>query len=445
MAVPTPYTLRQGLFFGFAIVACLVLIAILSAREDRQALQTVGKDAAPSVIAAEHIKAAMSAMDANAANELLVPPGHAEQVVKAYEDRRKETSKALIVAAGNITYGENERTPIEKIQEALGEYEIRVQQARDYHEAGDGRRDAAYVAAAAKMDDLLWPAADALNKANLDVLETAYETRRSVAKLSLAVLLFVGILLIGLLFALQVFLFKKTNRVLNLPLVACTLLTLAFVVHAAQTFTASIHHLKVAREDAFISLEALWRARAVAYRASADESRFLLLRAGGAAFERDFTVQIDRLAKLPAGASFEQAANRAMAGKKPKEFTGYLADELKNLTFEGESAAAKATLTALRYYVSRDDDIRNLLHAGKRQEAIALAVEGRSGQSNWWFDQFDQDLGKTIEINQKAFDQAVQAGFQALAGFELMTLLTGASLCLLLWLGIRPRLREYQA
>ncbi len=446
MPVPTPQTLRQGLYLGWAFALCLTVIAILGAREDHQAIKTIGKDSAPNVIAAEHIKAALSAMDANAANELLAAPGHAARAVNAYEERRAEASKALIAAAENVTYGESERAPILKIELALGEYETLVQQARDYHASGDAaHQDTAYLRATAMMDEVLWPAADALDKANLDMLEDSYQTRRLTAGLSLGVLEFIGLGLIGLLIALQVFLFRRTNRVLNLGLVACTLLTFAFLSYAGRTFTASMHQLKVAREDAFNSLNALWRARAVAYRASADQSRFLLLRTGGAPFEQDFTEQIDKLAKLPSPASYEVAADRAIQGKKPRDFTGYLADELNNITFKGEAEAAKATLIDLRFYVSECEEIRGLVDAGKSKQAIALAMENPAGQSNSWFQQFDRDLGRTMEINQKAFDAAVDSGFRTLAGFEPVTLALGASLCLLLWHGIRPRLKEYQA
>src|SRR5271168_4894042 len=112
MAASTPQTLRQGWYLGWAFSICLMLIAILSAREDRQATETVGKDTAPSVIAAEHIKSALAAMDANAANELLAPAGHAAQSVRSYEDRRTEASKALIAAAENLTYGDTDRAAI---------------------------------------------------------------------------------------------------------------------------------------------------------------------------------------------------------------------------------------------------------------------------------------------------------------------------------------------
>jgi hypothetical protein len=444
MPSTTPQILRQGLFFGWVLSACLVLIAIWSAREDRQAIQKVGKNTASSVIAAEHIKSALSAMDANAANELLGAPGHAAQSTKAYEERRKEASKALIAAAENISEGDDERAPLEKLELALGEYEVLVQQARDYHDAGDPRQDAAFLSATAKMDDVLWPAADALDQAGLDQLEVTYERRRTAAKLSLAVLTMVGLVLLAVLTMLQAFLSRRTNRVFNVPLIACTLLAFAFWIHALQIFTVSMHSLKVAREDAFTSLHVLWRARAVAYRASADESRLLLMHSKAAAFERDFAAQIDSLAKLPEGASYEQAANRAIAKKKPSEFTGYLADELNNITFEGEADMAKATLIALRYYVARHDEIRALDKAGKHQDAVALALGNRSGQNGWAFEQFDSALGKTLAINQEAFDQAIESGFQALSGFQAMTIASGVSLCIFLWLGIRPRLREYQ-
>jgi hypothetical protein len=85
-----------------------------------------------------------------------------------------------------------------------------------------------------------------------------------------------------------------------------------------------------------------------------------------------------------------------------------------------------------------------LEHAGKHQDAIAQALGSRSGQSHWAFEEFDRGLTKTLAINQKAFDEAVEEGFRALYGFEITALVAGVALCGLLWLGIRPRLREYQ-
>src|SRR5215471_12750868 len=107
----TPQLLKGslGLIWGLSLV--LLSTTLLGIAEQRQAMQTIGKDTAPSIIAAQHILAGLADMDANAANEFLDQPGQNQEVVKAYEARRQEVIHALLAAAENITYGDAERIP----------------------------------------------------------------------------------------------------------------------------------------------------------------------------------------------------------------------------------------------------------------------------------------------------------------------------------------------
>lgn len=75
---------------------------------------------------------------------------------------------------------------------------------------------------------------------------------------------------------LQVFLTAQFHRFVDLPLPAASLLALGVVVVAAVQISGQRDHLRVARHDAFDSVVALTRARAVAYDANADQSRYLL-------------------------------------------------------------------------------------------------------------------------------------------------------------------------
>ena len=96
----------------------LLLAVLVGARIHRAAMNTVGRDAAPSIIAAQRIKSSLADMDANAANELLGSPGAASSFSATYDERRIDASQALIDAAKNITYGESEEAPI---QDAAGD------------------------------------------------------------------------------------------------------------------------------------------------------------------------------------------------------------------------------------------------------------------------------------------------------------------------------------
>jgi hypothetical protein len=146
---------------------------VVGARTHRAATKTVGRDTAPSIIAAQHIKTAMAGMDAAEAGALLGKPARIPQMLQTYEARRLEASKALIAAAENITYGDQERVPIQTIEVGLGNYAELAQRARDMHDV------AAYRQAADLADSKLYPAADALDKANRDALDRIYENQLS--------------------------------------------------------------------------------------------------------------------------------------------------------------------------------------------------------------------------------------------------------------------------
>jgi len=66
-------TILWGSLGAICLGALLLFLAARSAVDGaRQAVQTIGRDAAPSIIAAQAIRAGLADMDANAANALLV-------------------------------------------------------------------------------------------------------------------------------------------------------------------------------------------------------------------------------------------------------------------------------------------------------------------------------------------------------------------------------------
>jgi hypothetical protein len=297
---------------------------------------------------------------------------------------------------------------------------------------------ATYGQATGLMHQTILPAADALDAANQRYLDDAYADWGRGSGWALGTLFASGALLLAVLVATQVFLARRTRRLLNLPLAAATATSLVFLVMLGAALATDARQLKVAKQDAFDSIGALTRARALAYDANGDESRYLLDPARAAEFERAFAVRAAQLADV---ADFEPAASAAERGVVP--FQGLLGDELRNITFAGELQAAVDTLRAWGRYVAIDREIRALEQAGQHQAAVALCLGTAEGQSNWAFARFDEALGRTIEINQQEFGRAIDAGFAALVGYDLIGPLVAGAIALLAWLGLRPRLAEY--
>jgi hypothetical protein len=424
--------------------ALMLIAAITGIRVHRDAMKTVGKDSAPSIVAAQHIETSLADMDANAANELLGAPGKMPEAVNAYEKDREDAARALIGAAENITYGDSERIPIQSVQVGMGSYERAVQRARDFHERGDAAAVNAYRDAARLMDHTLLPSAEALDKANNEVLERAYKDQASKSSAVQALLVLSGLALLGALAAVQIFLLQRTRRTLNPYLAAATLLMVGSFEYAASAMTTERQQLKVAKEDAFASIHALWRTRAISYSANSDESRYLLDQPHAAEHERNFFIKSGLVAKLPPGMNLQDVAMAQTSSIKVEGFSGYLADELGNITFAGERDAAIDTVQAFEKYLSVDKQIRRLEATGQHAAAVELCIGNKQGQSNWAFGRFDTALGATLDINQKAFDAAVEKGLGALDGMEIRLFIVAAAIAVLMFLGLGVRIKEYE-
>jgi len=444
----TPQWLRAALAAVCLAAFLLFLAAFFGAGQHADAVKTVGHDAAPSIVAAERIKAALADMDANVANELIAKPGQDKESTTGYEKRRHELSDGLVAAAENITYGESERAPIRAITFSLGTYESEVAQARLLHgRGGDLAVLTTYAEANKLMQNTILPAADALDKANDDVLEQTYSRQAVLSGATTTSVWVAGLLLLIVLVATQVFLSRRTNRVFSLPLLAATALTVLFLLFTAAKMGAASRDLKAAKEDAFDSVYALWHARAVAYNANADESRWLIDRAHAQNYQSDFVSEAGKIAALPPGYSYETTVSECQTGdvkNVPNTFTGFLAAELRNITFPGEKDAAVQTLAAWGKYVGIDGQIRTLQNDGRHANAVALCTGGAPDQSNGAYQAFDDALGRTLAINQSEFDKDVAQSTSDLAALPVLAPLAMLAVALLAWLGLRPRLREYE-
>ncbi|OUL20268.1 hypothetical protein BV372_32760 [Nostoc sp. T09] len=441
----TPQLLKGGLYLTWA-TSVLLLIAIISGvQAQRQAIKTVGQDSTPSIVTAQRLKDGLAGMDANIANELLVPTGQNQEAVKGYEERYIRVTERLVAAAENITFGDKERKPIETMQLGLGNYIAKIQQARDSHARGDTNGMlAAYRASAEIMDKTLLPAADELDKVNLQALEDTYTEKQVATRKSLFSIFLIGMALIVVLIGLQLFLSQRMRRTFNPLLLVATAIAIAFLNYTAGALLAASQHLRVAKEDAFTSMHALRQARAIAYIANAVESRYLLDPAFATNHEQAFFKNVSTIAQLPTGQTFESVIEAYKSqGKKVDGFTGYLADELNNITFAGEKEATLANLSSLGTYVAIDKQIRQLEKSGKHQEAIALGIGNKPGQSDWAFEQFKTTNQKSFDINQAAFDKAIQQGFHDVDSFEMTTSIAVSAIALLTLFGLMPRIKEY--
>ncbi|MFZ6742843.1 hypothetical protein ACO0LC_06455 [Undibacterium sp. JH2W] len=430
---------RMSLALGLSIAG--VLLVALSGfnvyRGVREAVQTVGKDTVPSIVAAERIRFVLASAHANTMNTLLLKEGETGKASTAFRSDMEQAQRELLTAAKNITYGNEEQVPITTIMTALARYEhlLGRMQAR----SGDAAL-ADLDSANALMQSTILPATLALDQANFDHLTASFERHMDSYVLALLPFILFALLTLAAMIGAQWYLKQKTRRSLNTGLFAGTVIIGVTLAYAVLTLNGLEKNLTSAKRDAFDSIHALSKTRALAYEANADESLLLIQRGHPAAQTQATNSFNNRTAQIMAIKPGELA--NALASKI--KFGGQLGVELTNITFPGEEAAAVNTLKTWARYMEIDQKIRQLEESGQHDEALTLTLGEQNGQSNWAFSEFDKALGKTIEINQQAFDRRIEMAFSELNWFPYILLIAVLASIIAVVAGMKPRLDEYR-
>ncbi|MEV6066308.1 hypothetical protein AB0L82_07140 [Nocardia sp. NPDC052001] len=423
----------------------------------RDGIEVIGHRTAPAVAATEDLYFAMADMDAQLANILLAGNDSSLAAVRSaaltgYEQRRLQADADLQQAMTIVT-GTDAATAIRELLDRFGRYVALAADAVQLTDLDSGpagkpseRTLVAYRAATGLVPDLL-TRAQRLADTNGAVLENSYRAAEHTTVTARVRIVLLGALALVTLIGLQILLRVSMRRRVNPALAAATAITAALLIGGYAGNATAAQQLTIAKGDAFDSLLALRQARAVGYSANADESRYLLDPDHAAAHQQAYFEASQRLTDIPAHGVDDYAAtlDSAVAAYRrtgevwmnPGSFFG---KELRNITFPGERDAATAALVAYLAYQHDDHDIRALSHTDPRA-AIALCT----GRSNADFTTYDTALVATIDINQRAFDAAIDRAEAALAGWNNWLPLGGATAILvLIGLGVRPRLAEYR-
>ncbi len=449
----TPARLRL-----FLIVDCIVVVAfcsftVMTVKQHEHAGRTIGKDAGPSVIAAHEVKMAIQQMDACLSSQLLYKSDSNDSKImeKRFEPWRIALCKHVVIAAKNITYGASEQVPIEDILGAFGRYLMQVQRTRDFHNAGNSAAALAeYRETLRTINKELVPAANALDKANFQILDSIYSGAKSNSKFLCGLVLFIGMLCIICLVVTQFYLFKRFRRRFNLPLLIATVASAFVVMHMYSELSESGEAMKVAKELSYDSILTLLDVRASAYNANAAQSRWLLDRENAALHDKEFHDNVNAMISFSPGHSFDstillaeaQLANRDHKFKLPG-FSGTLATEFQNVSFEGEKYHMVEALKALKNFCAVDKQMRELEKAGNHDAAVELGLEYDPEASKSAFTKLDYALGTALRINLENFELAVDDAETDLRGLAILAEFFAVFVVVFVYFGLRSRMAEY--
>ncbi|MER6128088.1 hypothetical protein ABT173_37055 [Streptomyces sp. NPDC001795] len=449
--------LRAATVLLSAALAVMLLVAGLAAAGT---WGSVADREAPRTTSAADLNLALNDMDAQAANTLL-SSGDAgngrlqtpyEKAVGLYGDARHEIGHDLRTLAVAAQGDQADEKTVESLTDDFAEYQELIGRAleNDGHRGGKSAALVDYRRATDLLQQRLLPGARKLVSSNDAAFDAEYTSARSTLSAQLVAVIALGVLLLAVLGILQWYLARRFRRILNPGVLAATCCTLLAVILGAQSLSATADHLRGARRDAFDSVVALSRARAIAYDANADESRYLLDPARRGQYADSFLAKSQELYGLKGATLSTYDAELATTWQAYESdhgdlrFTGEFRRELDNVTFPGERDAAEKTVRAYAVYQRDDRKVRALLAAGKDREAVEFCMDWKPGTSNAHFGAWMAALGKVTDINRAHFTASVHQGRSAVTG--LLPWAGGLLLAamILTGLGLRPRLTEFR-
>jgi hypothetical protein len=410
------------------IAVALVLLALvagtvatLSVQDRDDTISGVIDHREPLAAAAQQVYRSLSDADATAASAFLSIGTEPPELRQRYERDIAEAGAALAKAASDAS-DVADAAPVDVLNQSLPVYTGLVETARANNRLGYPV-GASYLREASElMRAKILPAAQDLYRVDTERLVDEQDSATGFPWLA-------TILLAALLAALvvaQIYLTRRTNRLLNVGLLVATAAVVVSLLWGAVALVVQGSLVGSGQDDGSHRVDVLVRARIAALQARADETLTLVARGDGAAYEKDFGTNAAQLVG-PDG-------------------QGGLLGEARGLIKDGDGVTRVADATkAANDWLKAHKVVRAQDDAGQYQEAVDFAVlEDKTDGSAPAFRHLDDSLQSAIDVGRQEFLDDTHRGGNALTflapGLAVLAIVAAAGVTM----GIRERLREYR-
>jgi hypothetical protein len=277
-----------------AIVLGIVVASVVGSL--RGGFDQLSQQAAPQVAASADLYVALSDMDAQVANVLLVGndaglSDNRKHAMDVYAQGRSQADGDLqkVAAIGGtdptVAHG------VTSILDLFGRYQALAGEALSLDPGPAGQPPpttlAVYRQATALMPALLGDT-QSLIATGRAALNATYTNDQSLATSAEVWVIVIGILLVAALVYAQVVLRRRLRRRVNPAIAGATVVALAVLVLVSALLSGAASQLRTAEQDAFDPIIALSQARAVSQEAVANESRYLVDPASAVRYQQAF-------------------------------------------------------------------------------------------------------------------------------------------------------------
>ncbi|WP_449064066.1 hypothetical protein [Planomonospora algeriensis] len=441
---------RIRLITTVCVLALAVLFGTLftAARSVRDGLDVIGHDAGPQVVATADLYFALSDMDAQVANVLLIGGEHRlgkgrARALEVYERRRSDAGRAVLQASALAGDDPAERRTVQAVLDGLGRYERLAARAllldeQAAHAAGPPPRPVleVYRRATDLMRLELLPMAYNLTLESGTVVRRAHQERTLAVRAGQVLTGIAGAAALGCLVWLQVFLARRFRRVFNPALLMATAIAGMYTLTGVTVLGQEAGVLRAAKRDGFDSVLTL-PARAVGSSMHGDQSRWLLDPERADTYEQTYLDKSQAVLYTPGGdlAAYQRAVKAAVDGDRTA-FLGLVGQEAARTSLPGSGPAVAGVLARYRDLQQAD---RAMREAEPRR-----AVEQRMGRLETAFGEYDAALLRLAELHRGAFDRQIRDGEERIGELWFLLPVAMASTAVMILVGVRPRLSEYR-
>jgi hypothetical protein len=395
-AATTPGRLRLASLGILALVILLWVIAAGALGARQHAAHAVGLETEPLLVGAQGVYASLADADATAANTFLT--GGLEPVDRhqRYVSDLKAATDQLAGVARQVGASASAQRDVTVVTDQLPVYAGLVEAARADNRQGLPVGAAYLREASALMRNQILPSTDRLYQIEATRLDHSYQSGASALDI-IGVVLVGGALVAGLILT-QLYLARRTNRVLNVPLAVASVLVVALAVWLLAAFVVEQRHLHSAQAEGSDAVQVLSQARILALRAQGDESLALVARGSGDQYVSDFSKVIAKLGGSDGSSGLLGEAVRINAAPPNDQLQAYLAvhNQVLKLSGQGQYDAAVKTATgaevasfdrlngSMTQSIGSSQDLFNLHAASARHDlrsltfaiAVVLVVAG---------------------------------------------------------------------
>ncbi|MDV6012537.1 hypothetical protein [Haloechinothrix sp. LS1_15] len=405
---------------ALSLLACAVGTAMAQGKKDT--VDGLLEHREPVAAAAQQLYRELSAADAEATSAYLATATELDGTPERYEGSVEQAGRALAAVAADMRELPAAAEPVYLISSELPTYTGLVETARASTTQDPEDGAAALREASDLMRGTLLPAARELQELEGERLLAEQREASSFPVVSTVL----AVVLLGALLGTQVYLRRKTNRVLNRGLVAATVAVLIGMVWTTVALVVQSVHVHAGQRDGTEQVQALSEARIVALHGRAEETLNLVESGDGEGHGEEFMQLAVELAGTDGGG-------------------GMLAEVADNAPDGPVAAHVQAASEQVEDWLRASAEVRVLVDRGEHEAAVrhAIDVDGDGGAGPA-FRTFDDSLRLATEEASRQFASSTTNGANALHGLPQGLAGLGVIAALGITVGVGERLREYR-